>query len=928
MPRKKVISHDEVAITVSKEEVKPKKVKPVKAVRTSSKQQVVKVESSDVLSVVPIHSSSNAQKKISRTRRIKKKKRSAEEAKEIVPIISPSVKLALLSPFRFPLDSAKMASQMARVSGVFFVLIGAVCALLNMNMVIGGEGNTAQVGSTQYNCTDPGSPNYNQTYCTLGTIEATATINQTPAIDVVIDTNSPMSGIVPVNVYVERATAVTLHAYYKNGATSMTLGTAVKVNETMWRFYWDTKRVNDGEYKLKVLVTNSFGSYDHIESSYVTVENYPVETTTNSQTDGVASTQNETTTLVNSGTATGTVTIISTTPTTTSTESLVTLQGGGGSALTGVVPFTIKGAGGTQAKLLMRKEGDSSFSLLGYAPLVSAGTWRFLLDTTKYANGEYVLKAQVVFPLTSKTSNVLPILIQHGGTQSKTTAETTEEGDTANELLEPTILTDSITEELEPDIIVIIAEPDPLKGDVDVSVDVPGAAFVEVYALPENALTPIFLGLAQKQSEVRWRFMWRTTQSPNNVYIVFARAKHKYGISESSRIKAVVQNEIVTKVTPEEIKQIETYRVVNTEVTDSIIDPDDPTSSPPPPGVPQITLTPLTAIMNDIEVTPEEYDGIVPILESFKGLIDADLELLARAVRENDAEMIAEIKARIQKIKEELLTTVPLSIERKEILTKIDEHLTRIVHELEELTVRNETMIKNRIGDAVLKDSDYDGISDYDEVNLYDTDPFAADSDADGFTDGAEIRSGFDPKNPKGETLVAFESPRESGITNENLFQVTAISALRPRTEDEVVESEIAPAIISGTGLPNSFVTLYIFSTPIVVTVKTDDDGAWSYIFDKELEDGEHEIYVGITDNAGRIVAKSNPFSFVKTAEAYAQGDERAADPVIVESEAPSLLSSHMMLVVGSIAVVALGLVLILLGLHVNTRRVLEPLPQ
>ena len=69
---------------------------------------------------------------------------------------------------------------------------------------------------------------------------------------------------------------------------------------------------------------------------------------------------------------------------------------------------------------------------------------------------------------------------------------------------------------------------------------------------------------------------------------------------------------------------------------------------------------------------------------------------------------------------------------------------------------------------------------------------------------------------------------------------------------------------IKGKALPNSFVTIYIYSLPIIVTVKADANGAWTYTLDKELDDGEHEIYVATTDNTGKIAAKSAPFTFTK----------------------------------------------------------------
>jgi len=47
-----------------------------------------------------------------------------------------------------------------------------------------------------------------------------------------------------------------------------------------------------------------------------------------------------------------------------------------------------------------------------------------------------------------------------------------------------------------------------------------------------------------------------------------------------------------------------------------------------------------------------------------------------------------------------------------------------------------------------LIDSDFDGLSDYEEVKVYGTNPLNDDTDGDSFKDGDEIKSGY---NPKGE---------------------------------------------------------------------------------------------------------------------------------------------------------------------------------
>lgn len=58
------------------------------------------------------------------------------------------------------------------------------------------------------------------------------------------------------------------------------------------------------------------------------------------------------------------------------------------------------------------------------------------------------------------------------------------------------------------------------------------------------------------------------------------------------------------------------------------------------------------------------------------------------------------------------------------------------------------------------KDTDQDGISDYDELNIYKTSPYLADSDSDGIADSEEIKKGTDPNCPAGQNCFS------SGVVN------------------------------------------------------------------------------------------------------------------------------------------------------------------
>ncbi len=56
------------------------------------------------------------------------------------------------------------------------------------------------------------------------------------------------------------------------------------------------------------------------------------------------------------------------------------------------------------------------------------------------------------------------------------------------------------------------------------------------------------------------------------------------------------------------------------------------------------------------------------------------------------------------------------------------------------------------LNDAQLRnqDTDGDGLSDYDEMYIYGTSMYLADTDSDGYNDRQEIEDGFDPNCPKG----------------------------------------------------------------------------------------------------------------------------------------------------------------------------------
>lgn len=109
--------------------------------------------------------------------------------------------------------------------------------------------------------------------------------------------------------------------------------------------------------------------------------------------------------------------------------------------------------------------------------------------------------------------------------------------------------------------------------------------------------------------------------------------------------------------------------------------------------------------------------------------------------------------------------------------------------------------------------------------------------------------------------LSKENNPRISGVVSESLKVENVELNKHESGENNVV--------LNGRADPNSLITIYIFSSdPVVITIKADVDGTWNYELDRELADGQHEAYVAMINEGGKISSKSEPIAFVKTAQA------------------------------------------------------------
>ena len=102
---------------------------------------------------------------------------------------------------------------------------------------------------------------------------------------------------------------------------------------------------------------------------------------------------------------------------------------------------------------------------------------------------------------------------------------------------------------------------------------------------------------------------------------------------------------------------------------------------------------------------------------------------------------------------------------------------------------------------------------------------------------------------------------------------------------------------------------------PIVVTVKSDENGNWVYDLDKSLVNGKHEVYVAINNDEGKIVEASVPELFfiaqakAVTMEEFVKIEDASSVKTLEKSD--SLIRTYVFVGIGFILLLLVSFLLI-----------------
>ncbi len=431
-----------------------------------------------------------------------------------------------------------------------------------------------------------------------------------------------------------------------------------------------------------------------------------------------------------------------------------------------------------------------------------------------------------------------------------------------------------------------------IKGEIEIKGKVKDANSVEFYYQIPGAPLPVYLGKGEPKGENIWKYSWNTYLTPNGDYQIFAKITNPFGEYESERLNIKIENE-VPREEEKEMELMDEFERISEEIERTEreikeeeemarqkirerVTPETEKEVKERVGKLIEKVKEITQMENEmkeveeekklreswIKTAEEELSEIRSIPEPYKEKIKPIEEEKERGLEVEKIEMQKSAE-KIESLKKELEKEVKEKEEiKKEVIEKVEEtEREEMATQLEDLEkkVKEKEEMKIDMRKVLIKDSDGDALSDEEEIRLG-TNLFNPDSDGDSFLDGIEIQTGYDPLKAGPADKIIYQNPQKVPPKKATIYKIE-------RVEKVVLPTGEMGLKFSGRGLPNSFVTIYIFSKPIVVAVKTDYNGYWEYALDKPLTDGEHRVYATLTNNRGEVVARSEAFIFTKAGE-------------------------------------------------------------
>ena len=612
-------------------------------------------------------------------------------------------------------------------------------------------------------------------------------------------------------------------------------------------------------------------------------------------------------------------------------------------SVSGNVNFTVVAQGMTRSIFVIEgaKIGKQFIDKkLGVVHKDGTNEWTVAWNTRSLPNGDYVLAALLD---NSSGTTVISKRVAFTIKNDTAAAATLPTGViSTSAIVLPTIKVFVDNGAISPDALVFNNET------IELRVAAANAKKVTFYALVSGKSGPLELGrgviddLLSGRSLDVWTFSWNAKKADQNAYKLFARVLNLDGtVTESSPMLLRIDHAPLAPLSGDNAADAST-----TIGGESVMTPAQKEDI-----LARVTSPALCTTALECKVFCKSIVGSDSTCKAFaQNAIHEDIPVTSIAddiSKERLENMLTDPKKRFKYLPESITHASELidycadpshadicikTLQQNDLATT--ESLDKKKEDLIRSRDEEKKLLSERTGARAFIDTDKDGVADYDEVNIYHTNPEDPDTDHDGFPDGEEILAHTNPNGRKairvgeaevtGSTSIAslpasegvtLEDPLIAGVTQKELLSVNNV-VVGEVGFDSNGTSTAKKLKFTGSALPNSYVTLYIFSDPIVVTVKADASGEWTYTLDKELPNGSHQVVSAITNDGGHILAKSVALPFVKEAAAVSVG----ANALLPTQRTPGFFSGASLYAFIAILLGLLGVAFSIIGFVVHQR--------
>ncbi len=154
----------------------------------------------------------------------------------------------------------------------------------------------------------------------------------------------------------------------------------------------------------------------------------------------------------------------------------------------------------------------------------------------------------------------------------------------------------------------------------------------------------------------------------------------------------------------------------------------------------------------------------------------------------------------------------------------------------------------------IVKDTDSDGLSDFDEISIFGTSVELSDSDSDGVIDIIEVVSGTNPLVAAISETPSTESYPIAEFENE----AVKISSLKRvvSNDESSAKSEIV-YVIQGKTIPNTYLNIVDYESKTLGLIRSGQTGEFSYSLPPSVEKNRIAVGALLTDSFGKVEAGS-----------------------------------------------------------------------